>query len=72
MDGVHDLLILMRAGDGQHIGEARADRLGLVAHAAGHDHPAIFGHGLANGGQRFFLGRSRKPQVFTSTTSAPA
>jgi hypothetical protein len=62
----------MRAGHGQHIGEAGADDIGLIAHAAGHDHAAILGNRLADGGQRFFLGGSRNPQVFTSTTSAPA
>src|SRR3546814_8312900 len=37
VDGVDDLLILMRAGDGEHLGEAGADDVGFAAHAAGDD-----------------------------------
>ena len=46
----------MRAGYGQDLREAGADRFSLLAHAAGHDHAAVFGNRLANCGQAFFLG----------------
>src|SRR3546814_8430377 len=35
VNGVDDLLILMRAGDGEHVEEAGADDVGFAAHAAG-------------------------------------
>jgi hypothetical protein len=70
--GLHHGFILVGAGHGQDIGKPRADHVGLVAHAPGHDHAAILGNRLADRGQAFLLGRSRKPQVLTSTTSAPA
>ena len=57
VDGLDHRLVLVRAGDRQHAGEARADGLGLVAHAAGDDDPAILGDGLADGGKALFLGR---------------
>ena len=73
MDRADHLLILMRAGDREHVGEARADDLGFLAHAAGDDDPAVLGDRLADRLQALLLGaESRKPQVLTSTTSAPA
>ena len=73
VDRGDDLLILLRAGDREHAREARADDVGLVAHAAGDDDAAIFGNRLADRLEAFLLGaESRKPQVLTSTTSAPA
>jgi hypothetical protein len=57
VDGLDHGFVLVRAGHGQNIGEPRADRLGLVAHAPGHDHAAIFGNRLADRGQAFLLGR---------------
>ena len=54
-------LVLMRAGHREHTRELGADCLGLVAHAAGDDHPAVFGNRLADGGQAFLLGRIEEP-----------
>ena len=56
MHGVEHALILLRAGDRQHAGIGRLDLLGLGAHAAGDDDLAVFGHGLADGAERFLLG----------------
>ena len=53
-------------------GIALADQLGLRAHAAGDDDPAVLGHRLADRVEASSLALSRKPQVLTSTTSAPA
>ena len=61
---VHGLdhgFVLVRAGDGQHGGELRADQLRFAAHAPGHDHAAVFGNRLANRGQAFFLGGIEEP-----------
>ena len=66
-------LVLVRPGHRENLREAGADQLRLLAHAAGHDHAAVLGDGLADRLEAFFLGaESRKPQVLTSTTSAPA
>ena len=68
-----DFLILLRAGDREHVREARADDVGFLAHAAGDDDAAVLGDGFADRLEAFLLGaESRKPQVLTSTTSAPA
>ena len=56
MHRAHHFLVLLRAGDGQHVGEALADQVGFLAEAAGDDHLAVLGNGLADGLQRFFLG----------------
>ena len=56
VDGGDDLLILLRAGDGQHVGEAGADELGLVPQAAGDDDAAVLGDGLADRLQALLLG----------------
>ena len=53
--------ILLRPGHGEHSGEAGADGVGLVAHAAGDDHLAVFGNGLADRFQAFGLGGIQKP-----------
>ena len=50
----------MRAGDGEHIGEALHDDVGFIAHAAGDDHPAILGHRLANRLEALLLGAVEK------------
>ena len=54
---VDDRLILLRPGDREHVREARADDVGLIAHAAGHDHAAVLGDGLADRLEAFLLGR---------------
>ena len=55
VDGSHHGLILVRARHGEDPGVRLHDRVGLDPHAAGDDHPAVLGHGLADGGQRFRL-----------------
>ena len=52
----NDGLILMRAGDREHVRMARANALGLDAEAAGHDDAAILGERLADRLERLFLG----------------
>jgi hypothetical protein len=54
------LLILVRAGDREHLRMRGADRLGVLAHASRHDHPAVLGNRLADCGQAFLLGRIEK------------
>ena len=56
MDRADHLLILGGAGDREHVGEALADQLGLLAHAAGDDDAAILGDRLADRGQALLLG----------------
>ncbi len=60
VDRAHHILILVRAGDRQHVRKAGADRFRLIAHAAGDDHPAIFGDGLPNRFEAFLLGAVEK------------
>src|SRR3546814_17272973 len=55
VDGVDDLLILMRAGDGEHLGEAGAADVGFAAHAAGDDDAAVLFHPLPDRLQAFPL-----------------
>src|SRR3546814_9662422 len=57
VNGVDDLLILMRAGDGEHVGEAGADDVGFAAHAAGDDDAAVFCHRFADRVEAFLLRR---------------
>jgi hypothetical protein len=54
--GLDHLLVLVRAGDGQHVRMDGADRRLVRAHAAGHDHAAVLGQRLADRLQRFRLG----------------
>src|SRR4051794_35832014 len=56
-----DAFVLLRAGDGEHLREAVRNRLGLGPHAAGDDHLAVLGQGLANGPKRLLLGAVEKP-----------
>ncbi len=56
MHRLHHLLVLMRAGDGEHAGMALADAGLLDAEAAGDDHLAVLGHGLADGVEALLLG----------------
>ena len=53
-------LVLMGTCHREYLREPGADCLGLLAHAAGHDHPAIFHDRLANRLEAFFLGRIEK------------
>ncbi len=57
MDRADHLLILGGAGDREHLGEAGADQLGLLAHAAGDDHPPVLGDRLADHGEALLLRR---------------
>ena len=54
--GVDHLLILLRAGDGQHARVHVADAVFGHAHAAGDDHLAVFRQRLTDGVQRLGLG----------------
>ena len=56
MHRLHHLLVLMRAGDGEHARMAFADAAFLDAEAAGDDDAAVLGHGLADGVEAFLLG----------------
>ncbi len=56
VDRAYDLLVLMRARHREHAGEARADGVGLLAHAARDDHAAVLRDRLADRLQAFFLG----------------
>ncbi|MCY1520264.1 hypothetical protein D9M68_550370 [compost metagenome] len=54
--GADHLLVLLRAGDGQHAGVYVADAVFGHTHAAGDDHLAVLGDGLTDGVQGFGLG----------------
>ena len=56
MHRLHHLLVLMRAGDGEHARMALADAAFLHAEAAGDDDAAVLGHGLADGVEALLLG----------------
>ena len=55
--GGDHLLVLVRAGDGQHARVRRADARLLDAEAAGDDDAAVLGHRLADGVEALLLGR---------------
>ena len=55
MDGADHLLILVRPGDGEHVGEALADDVGFLAEAAGDDDAAILRDRLADRLEALFL-----------------
>ena len=55
MHGVEHALVLLRAGDGEHVGIFVGDLLRLRAHAAGDDDLAVLGQRLADGVERFRL-----------------
>src|SRR3546814_2664664 len=57
MDRADHLFILMRAGDREHTREARTDRFGFLAHAAGDDDAAVLRDRLADRFEAFFLRR---------------
>src|SRR2546421_6350057 len=48
-------LVLLRAGDREYVRVALCDLLRLGAHAAGHDHLAVSGQRVADGGERLRL-----------------
>ncbi len=54
--GFDDLLVLMRAGDGEHAGMRVADARFLDAEAARDDDAAVLGHRFADGLEAFVLG----------------
>ena len=60
MHGLDDGLVLVRTGNGEHLREPGPDRVRFVAHAAGDDDAAVFGHRFADRGKAFFLGRIEK------------
>ena len=53
-------LILMRAGDGEHLRMGGADAVGLDPEAAGDDDPAVLRQGFADRREQFFLGAVQK------------
>ena len=56
----HDALVGLRAGDRRDVGKGVADRLGLGAHAAGDDDPAVLAQRRADRLERFGLGAVEK------------
>ena len=56
VDRGDDLLILLRAGDREHLREALADHVGFLAHAAGDDDAAVLGDGFADRLEALVLG----------------
>ena len=60
MHGLDHALVLLRAGDGEHVRIVRDDLLGLRAHAAGDDDLAVLVKRLADRGQRLRLGAVEK------------
>ena len=56
VDRVDDLLVLVCAGDREHLREAGADDFGLLAHTAGDDDPAVLRDRLADRLQALLLG----------------
>ncbi len=52
---VEHAFVLLRPGDGEHVGVFRRDLLGLGAHAAGDDDLAVFGERIADCLQRLRL-----------------
>ena len=60
VDRFHHLFVLMRAGDREYLRMGGADRVGFLAHAPRDDHAAVFGDGLADRGEAFFLGGIEK------------
>jgi len=60
MHSIEYLLVLVRAGDGQHAWVSAGNVFGLGPKAAGYDHAAIFGQRLANGSEALGLGAIQK------------
>ena len=56
VDRGDDFLILLRAGDREHVREAGADDVGFLAHAAGDDDAAVLGDRFADRLEALFLG----------------
>jgi hypothetical protein len=61
VDGVEHLLVLLRPGDGEHLGMRPGDVVGLRAEAPGDDHPAVLLDRLADGLEAFGLGAVEEP-----------
>ena len=61
VDGRHHLLIGLGTGHRQHRGMGGADLVGIAAHAAGDDHPAVLGDRLADRLERLALGGIEEP-----------
>ncbi len=61
MHGLHHALVLLRAGDREHVGIARGDLFRFRAHAAGDDDLAVFRQGFADGAEQFRLRAVEKP-----------
>ena len=71
--GIDHLLILVRTCHGEHLRVGGADGVCLITHAAGHDNaPVLCEMASPIAARLSSFALSRKPQVFTSTTSAPA
>ena len=60
MHGIEHAFILLRSRDRQHAGIGGFDLLGFRPHAAGDNDLAVFGHGLADGAERFLFGAVEK------------
>ena len=60
-DRGHHGVVLVRAGDRQHIGEGGADAFVLHAEAAGDDDAAVLRHGLTDSVQAFGFGAVEEP-----------
>src|SRR5262245_3847173 len=56
----HHLLVSLGTGDGQDRRVGGTDLIGIAAHAAGDDHPAVLGDRLADRLERLALGRIEK------------
>ena len=59
--GGHDLLVLMRARDGQHARMLLADAALFDAHATRDDDAAVLSHGFADGVEALALGGIEEP-----------
>ena len=65
-------LVLLRPGDGEHVGIALEDAAGLDPEAAGDDHFAVLGKASPMAASDSSLALFKKPQVLTTTASAPS
>jgi len=56
MDRIQHTLVLLRAGDREHVRISLLDLFRFGPHATGDDDLAVFRHGLADGAEGFLLG----------------